>query len=1190
MAIDIDAVLSRAKEIDTMKGVGQPPPDVELSAPTFTPEEQEEIKKGMGSAKDLLGAVKGTARIVPKIPGAILQAPQAISEAYRQRMGTPEPPLYTGITGLPGTAVRGLSRGMAAAGGGLNKGIDYLSSLLPGSETAASGAESFLTSPFALGKPIGDLIQQKGGSPGAAAIGELGTNLLPFILAGSRGRPSPLASEKGLIDFRTGKELEPTSVLDKAAKTAEEWESESPSRQANVAQTGIISPVEPTPEGSRVIGTYSSPLNAFRRKLTEPELLKVFRGRTFPEILRSFFDHEYGHLLATTREGTRLSDFLRGNVPPEVLKETQKYVSSPRVPEYKIPARAGSELLAGTSEMIDPRSSTTIRAPYSGTATSLYDFYRQNPEVYKRLYDLYQRAQEAAPEELLSRPPFDPAMVNRMIEKGHDPLSLGFTAEDIARSQREAGTIPRTGTAGGQLRPRNLISDEPYEIKTDATTVKTGEPVSPVKKALDERNRFRSTGEWVKAMNKKYGREATAEAYKMSKTGQEFPEEGMARGKSTVDDLDSLYGRVMKYEAGTHPDRGLIESNPMARIRFYNEVKREVETLPSSKSKSTAMKYLKSVVDPKDPNSAMDIELAAQYMHEGLRRQVPNQETLLKTEYGVEDANRIIDKLWNKYDLEGTEVPGHSGLEAARYAPPTRQQRIQMIMNEKGLNSYDARIEEAKLRAQGHEFNDLNELENHLHGEDFEEGMGFPKKPEEPYRKYEPEKETPLGLQPKVDINPAKALENMKKIRDSAIIQAHKMAEAGDPTTGQTLKSLGDKINIMNKRIAQIEGKEPETFATPELGPIKSPELSRVTEIGPEELAKRKEMVRPIEPKTGQYQEPYKGAKYIPDAREAGRDTSKYDYRMPEPAPESGYQLTLKGRNWTGQFTLDKMGRIVEAPKQAKWSVGKEIGEVLDYYKRRGILRSTGEEGQKYVIQVKSGDRWETLSDEGKPIETGSEESAIRARNAAVQRGHYAPDDIRVWSMSEEPTLQPRTWYEKPEVGKAPSEGAARAVAVTQTGIEALDKILGKKAAERKGVKASTKGDEALSKILEKPEEAPKPSATITTLETKMPDFLKSGDPTGSAFAHGATLTKAQAIEIWKEYRNRTLRDKTEHPSLWAGTEEGKALRSKKMEEALKDQLFRETVEGFLTKGKVGGRTLGPHEITMRLGLKEGGE
>jgi hypothetical protein len=835
------------------------------------------------------------------------------------------------------------------------------------------------------------------------------------------------------------------------------------------------------------------------------------------------------------------------------------------------------ELVAATTELAEGKG-------FGASGAILLRWANQNPKSWAPLAQLHNQMMHTN-WDLPRNTPMTPALRAALKDKYGVDVNF-FTKEDVGRNYFQETSAPRTGPSGGMLKGRNIEevpkADIPKEIpKTEASRPQW---------MLNQRRNYDTTGEWMQAMTK-LGRKDAAEAW-----------------------------RLHQEQTG---------GGPMA------------------------------VPEPSEPQV---------------------------------------------------------------FSKPSRNDRMRLIMNDKGLSSYDARLEDAKLRAQGNDFNSIEDMENHLHGKEFDESrMSLPKK--------ESFSDTPLGLRPKIDIKPSQALDNMKRLRDSAISKAHDMAKEGVPGTEANLKALGEKINAMNKRIAEIEKTTPDTFNTPELGPGREQDLSGITRMDPEEIARRKAMVKDVVPKEELPQEAYRRPQSIPDSRQIspiGKD--RIDNRMPEPKPETGYTLTLNTRNWSGQFTVDNMGRIVDAPKQAKWSVGKELSEVLDYYKKKKILKSTGNEGSEYVLQTKSGDRWETLSDEGKPIVSGSEEGAINARNLAVKRGHYAPDDIRVWEVPPEEATKPVSWREKEGVGQAPSEESARAVATTKTGNEALDKILGRKAAERKGKsraeqtldrifgteeesrmsrpkkptteaqleelyrktmayggdmeqgtirnqiitdpyararfyniikneinkmptdtpsmkklvgkaqdllkeikdpkdpESATKielaaewmheglrrqipayekmlvaeyGEEAANRIIDKlwnkydlegTEVEGKMSKPKSDLHSQIEEISKQPNSTNNVYALGKTITKEQAIELWEEYRRRTLESEKEHPDLWKEGEVGKKLRDERAAEVFLNQAYRETVEGYLHKGDVKGRALGPHEITSRLGLKKGAE
>lgn len=119
------------------------------------------------------------------------------------------------------------------------------------------------------------------------------------------------------------------------------------------------------------------------------------------------------------------------------------------------------------------------------------------------------------------------------------------------------------------------------------------------------------------------------------------------KAPKTSDTLKQLYQDITDLSSEVHPLRNKLETDPFARVKFYKELQTKANNLADSHQKKEAIKFLKNISDPKSADASTDLELAAEWIHSGLRSAVPKQEFLLRSEFGTEDADKIIYRLWN---------------------------------------------------------------------------------------------------------------------------------------------------------------------------------------------------------------------------------------------------------------------------------------------------------------------------------------------------------------------------------------------------------------------------------------------------------------------------------------------------------------------------------------------------------------
>jgi hypothetical protein len=147
-----------------------------------------------------------------------------------------------------------------------------------------------------------------------------------------------------------------------------------------------------------------------------------------------------------------------------------------------------------------------------------------------------------------------------------------------------------------------------------------------------------------------------------TETGIKSTVQGLSKTKplSTSDKLLNLYNDVVTFTTESNPIRSKIETDPFARVRFTNDLKTKINNFDDSPFKNKLMKDITSITDPKDPKSALKLELIAQDVHLNTRLQAKKYEDLLKAEFGETDANKIIDKLWSKLE-EGPLLKSKGG-------------------------------------------------------------------------------------------------------------------------------------------------------------------------------------------------------------------------------------------------------------------------------------------------------------------------------------------------------------------------------------------------------------------------------------------------------------------------------------------------------------------------------------------------
>ena len=148
----------------------------------------------------------------------------------------------------------------------------------------------------------------------------------------------------------------------------------------------------------------------------------------------------------------------------------------------------------------------------------------------------------------------------------------------------------------------------------------------------------------------KYGKKVKNTNILMSERGS-FSTKSIEGAKpnapKTSETLQNLYQDLYGLSAEQHPLRSRIEFDPIARVKFYHELQRRANMLPISPQKKEAIKLLNTVSDPKDVNAAYVLEDAAQWIHDGIGNQISKTAILLQSEFGAEDADKIIYKLWN---------------------------------------------------------------------------------------------------------------------------------------------------------------------------------------------------------------------------------------------------------------------------------------------------------------------------------------------------------------------------------------------------------------------------------------------------------------------------------------------------------------------------------------------------------------
>ena len=132
---------------------------------------------------------------------------------------------------------------------------------------------------------------------------------------------------------------------------------------------------------------------------------------------------------------------------------------------------------------------------------------------------------------------------------------------------------------------------------------------------------------------------------------------GKTKAPSTSETLKQLYKDTMNFSAENHPLRSQIEIDPFARVKFANELKTRINILADTSFKKKLNSDLIKIGDPKDPKSTIGLEIIAQDLHENMGRQTAKYETLLKAEFGEEDAKKIIYKNWNNVLNEVEEGP-----------------------------------------------------------------------------------------------------------------------------------------------------------------------------------------------------------------------------------------------------------------------------------------------------------------------------------------------------------------------------------------------------------------------------------------------------------------------------------------------------------------------------------------------------
>ena len=136
------------------------------------------------------------------------------------------------------------------------------------------------------------------------------------------------------------------------------------------------------------------------------------------------------------------------------------------------------------------------------------------------------------------------------------------------------------------------------------------------------------------------------------------------KGPSTSEKLKQTYNNMVTWDSQQHPIRSKVQESPIAARRFYHELKRNVETIDDPAIKKGLQNYVNRI-DPKNPDP-ISLEMAAQNYHAWLGQKSKNLETLLKAEFGEDDANKIIYKHWNNVLNpleEGKKGAGFTDLE-----------------------------------------------------------------------------------------------------------------------------------------------------------------------------------------------------------------------------------------------------------------------------------------------------------------------------------------------------------------------------------------------------------------------------------------------------------------------------------------------------------------------------------------------
>jgi hypothetical protein len=131
-----------------------------------------------------------------------------------------------------------------------------------------------------------------------------------------------------------------------------------------------------------------------------------------------------------------------------------------------------------------------------------------------------------------------------------------------------------------------------------------------------------------------------------------------SKSLSTSKKLEQIYNDIATLDSEYHPIRSRIEDSPFVRTRFTNELKTRISSFDDSPLKNKLMKEVTTIGDPKDPKSVVKLEVLAENVHATTRMQAAKYESLLETEFGKEDAHKIIDKLWDKVYEEKGPVGG----------------------------------------------------------------------------------------------------------------------------------------------------------------------------------------------------------------------------------------------------------------------------------------------------------------------------------------------------------------------------------------------------------------------------------------------------------------------------------------------------------------------------------------------------